>query len=370
VRILHIIPSIAASRGGPTAVLFGLARAQCALGAEVRVVATRAGLSNSEEAAAHRKLDNVKITFVDTLGPAQLELAPRLLDTIAREARGCDVAHLHTVFTYPVAAPPLLLRILRVPYVVRPAGTLDAACIAMRSAKRKRLAIATYVKPNLIAAARVHVTSALEEREIRALVPGARTALVELAVETVSRVLPPPSGPPVIGSLGRLHPIKRLEVIINALTALPNVSLELAGDGAPSYVASLRDLAARRGVAERVRFLGHLDDEGKQAFFARCHVLAFPSLHESFGVAIAEGLAAGRPVVVSPQVGIADAIGAASAGRVADPSRFSEALAEVLARADHFSSAAAALARDRWGWRDAARRTLALYESANRARAT
>ncbi len=366
-RILQVINSVAPSRGGPTYVVKHLSRALADLGAEVHVLATRADLDEAGEAEVRQTLGDVRLTLLPTIGPARLELSPGWLRALTHAARECDIAHIHTVFTYPVAVAPPLLRMLGVPHVIRPAGTLDSACIAMRSTKQKRMAIAAYVRRNLVGAARVHATSTFEEAELRALMPHARTALLGLGVVVPEQSPPLSQGPPVVGSLGRVHPIKRLEVLIDALPRLPGVSLELAGDGEPLYLAALRARASACGVADRFHLLGHLRDADKRAFLARCHVLAFPSLHESFGIAVAESVAAGRPVVVSPEVGIAQAIADSGSGRVAEPQRFHEALAEILSDARPYAARAHQLARSRWSWDAVARQTLDLYRSANRA---
>jgi glycosyltransferase involved in cell wall biosynthesis len=364
-RILQVINSIAPSRGGPTYVVTRLSRALTDLGAEVHVLSTRADLDAAGEAEVRRQLGSVTLTLVPTVGSARLELSPRWLLALGSAARQCDAAHIHTVFTYPVAVAPPVLRALNVPHLIRPAGTLDPTCIALRSTRSKQLAIAGYVRHSLQRAARVHVTSAVEESAIRELAPRARTALVELGVD-VAPALDEPSGPLRIGSLGRIHPIKRLEVLVQALALLPGVELALAGSGAPDYIESLRTLARASGVAERVRFLGHLDANDKLRFLAGCTLMAFPSLHESFGVAVAESMAAGRAVVVSPEVGISGIIAARSAGVVtaARAPEFAAAIERLLRdRSERARTVEAgrALALEAWSWPEVARRTLEIY---------
>jgi glycosyltransferase involved in cell wall biosynthesis len=166
-----------------------------------------------------------------------------------------------------------------------------------------------------------------------------------------------------VGYLGRLHPIKRLGVLIDAAARLPNVELAIAGTGDTDYVAKLQSRSTGR-----VRFCGHLANSAKAEFLSTCDLLAFPSLHESFGVAVAESMAAGRPVVVSPEVGLADEIAAHDAGLIApaEPAAFAAAIGSLLdddaARARRGANARA-LVTARFGWDAIARKTLRLYES-------
>lgn len=368
-RVLHVVPSLSVRRGGPTEVAVQLARAQAAAGARVELVATRAELSPLEERDLRAALGpEVALSLEPIVGSPRLELSPRFVPLLARAIDRCDVAHVHTVFTFPVAIAPALCRRAGRPYVVRPAGTLDRVCLAQRSVPVKRLAIALWVRRDLLRAGAVHATSDLEAAELRALAPEAHVVVAGLGAEVAG--VPEDRGGRGrrVGTLGRLHPIKNVPVLLAALARLPgDVELAIAGDGPAAYIAALEREAARLGVAGRVRFLGHVGAEARRDFLASCDVLAFPSAHESFGVAVAEALSAGRAVVVSPAVGLAPDIAAAGAGRVAEAHHepFAAALAALLDDGDtrrRVAAAARTLARSRFGWAAAAERTLALYQ--------
>jgi glycosyltransferase involved in cell wall biosynthesis len=374
-RVVHVIPSIAPERGGPTYVVTHLARALAQRGVEVVILATRSDLTDAGEAEVRRQLGaQVKLELVPIVGSTRFEVAPTLLPRLARLARRADLVHVHTVFTFPPAVAPPLCQLLAVPCVIRPAGTLDEACLGLRATREKRLAIAGYVRRNLMGADAIQATSELERGDLERLAPGARIELVELGVHIGE--LAPAEGPGNrrIGSLGRLHPIKRLDTLIAALVEIPGAELALAGSGDPDHVAKLRALADRLGVADRVRWLGHLGETAKQAFVAHCDVLAFPSLHESFGVAVAEAMAQGRPVLVSPEVGVATQIAERRAGQVvsAGPAAWARAIAALLDSPDErarMGAAGRALIRARYSWDAAAERTLALYRDIAQPRA-
>jgi glycosyltransferase involved in cell wall biosynthesis len=370
VRVIHVINSIAPTRGGPTNVVLGLSRALAAGGVEVEVVSTRADLDARGEDAARHGLGDVRLTLVDVAGPARIELAPALLPALVARLRGADVVHVHTVFTYPVAVTPLVCRMLRVPYVIRPAGTLDAVSIASRSTRRKRLALALVCRQNLLRAAAVQATSAHEQRELSALVPQARTCVLEIGVDVdaLGQVAADRGCPGRrIGFLGRLHPKKGVEHLIDALARLPHAELEIAGSGETGYEASLRAHAQRLGVAARIRFSGHVNERQKLALLERMDVLAFPSSDENFGLAVAEAMAAGRAVVVSPGVALETDIRAANAGAVcaAEGGELARTIGSLLTEGSRRAALAAAgqrLARDRWRWSRIAAQTSALYE--------
>lgn len=366
-RVIQLINAISPTRGGPSYVVIRLARALHARGIDVEVVATSADLDAKDETEVRGLLGEVPLHLVPAAGPARLELSPRWVPLVWERLAAADVAHVHTVFTWPVAVAPFLCRARGVPYVIRPAGTLDDSCRRMGHSRQKDLAVSLYVRRALDKAAVVQATSDLEAADLRRLAPRARVVVAEPGVEIPVAPVPFCNGRRRVGSLGRLHPIKQLEVLVRAVARLTGVELWLAGAGEPGYVASLQKLAASLGVA--VRFLGHLDEQRKADFLSACDVLAFPSKHESFGVSAAEAMAAGRPVVVSPEVSLAGAVLESGGGRVAkaEPEALSGALAALLENEESRASAGAAaraLAVSRWDSGLLASRMLRVYEQA------
>ena len=104
---------------------------------------------------------------------------------------------------------------------------------------------------------------------------------------------------PLVLALGRLHPNKGFDLLLDALALAPGIHLWLAGDG--PLRADLERRATRLGLADRVRFLGWRDDA--PALMARADLLVCPSLHEPLGNVVIEAWAAGLPVVATASDG-------------------------------------------------------------------
>jgi glycosyltransferase involved in cell wall biosynthesis len=135
-----------------------------------------------------------------------------------------------------------------------------------------------------------------------------------------------------------LGPRKQQHVAIEALAALPpSAVLWLCGatapGGDPGYEAGLRALAARLGVADRVRFLGWRDD--LPAVLAAADVALLPSRMESFGLVLAEAMALGKPCAGAAVGGIPEVIEDGVTGVVSapEPAAFAAALAPLVASA-------------------------------------
>jgi glycosyltransferase involved in cell wall biosynthesis len=151
-------------------------------------------------------------------------------------------------------------------------------------------------------------------------------------------------GIPVLCALGRFDPWKGFDTLIEALARVEGAVLLLAGQGEGE--AHLRDLAQRCGVADRVRFLGWLDD--RAALFRRADLCVVPSHHEPLGNVILEAWSAGCPVVAAASEGPSWLIESGRTGMLVPP-------ADVGALADALKAALAA-PEVRRKWADEGRR--------------
>jgi glycosyltransferase involved in cell wall biosynthesis len=107
-----------------------------------------------------------------------------------------------------------------------------------------------------------------------------------------------PAGAPTVLFVGRLDAEKNVHELLEAAAALPpEVHVELVGDG--SERRRLEALAARLGIAERVRFHGFVPDEELVRAYRRCDVFCMPGTAELQSLVTMEAMAAGRPVVAA-----------------------------------------------------------------------
>jgi glycosyltransferase involved in cell wall biosynthesis len=119
---------------------------------------------------------------------------------------------------------------------------------------------------------------------------------VDPNISAVSREsLSTPSSAPLIVALGRLHPVKGLDTLIQAVARIDGAYLWIAGDGDEG--PALRRLADDLGVSDRVRFLGWRTD--RSAILQAADIVAFPSRREPFGSVVVEAWASGKPLVAS-----------------------------------------------------------------------
>ncbi|HZV37246.1 MAG TPA: glycosyltransferase, partial [Pseudoxanthomonas sp.] len=137
----------------------------------------------------------------------------------------------------------------------------------------------------------------------------------------------------IVGTVGRLHPVKDQSRLLQALHALraqvPQAVLAVVGDGQMRH--ALQDEADGLGLRDAVRFLGDRDDVPR--LLAGMEAFALPSLSEGYSVALLEACAAGLPIVATDVGGNREIVRDGRNGRLvaaADAAAFASALAQVM----------------------------------------
>ncbi len=108
-----------------------------------------------------------------------------------------------------------------------------------------------------------------------------------------------PQDKPLLLSLSRLHSVKGIDILIKAMTQVPEAFLWIAGSG--PLEKDLISQSKRLGLTERIRFLGWRDD--KEALMATSDICVFPSRNDAFGAVIIEAWAAKKPNIACKSPG-------------------------------------------------------------------
>lgn len=112
--------------------------------------------------------------------------------------------------------------------------------------------------------------------------------------------------------LSRIHPKKGCDLLLQAFAAVapahPDLHLIMAGPDATGIRKDLQPIVDQAGLTDRVHWPGMLKGDAKWGAFAVSDAFVLPSHQENFGIAVAEALACGRPVLISDQVNIAPEI--------------------------------------------------------------
>lgn len=267
-----------------------------------------AGFPRPDVAAKTRSADLLSALPDDALVIAdQICLSP-LADELAREAQRLRLV---MIFHHPIAMEEGLSAAERARFMAAERAAL-ACC---------RVAVAT---------SRTTADTLIADYGV----PAARVVVALPGIDRFEMAPPPEGGVPRLLSVGAVIPRKGYHDLIEALAGLTHVpwSLGIVGDldRAPDYAARLRARLRTLGLADRVVIRGgiapsELDEEWQSA-----HAYVAASLHEGYGMAVAEAIARGLPTVTTGADAVREWLDPAAALIV--PERAPEALRDAIRR--------------------------------------
>lgn len=289
-RILHVTNGIDPRSGGPTRSVKGLCRALAEGENEVML------FIHSDR---HR-LENPGKLIV-RYGTSGRYCRARLeFEQIVKEFRP-DIVHLHGLWMMSMHADAVTCREHAIPYVISPRGMLDPWALNVKKWK-KQLAMFLYQRKDLRCAAAFHVTAELEASHVRGTGYKQPCIVAPNGVDVPAVMLErqsDPRWPHTAIFLSRLHPGKGLLNLTDAWARVKPQGWRMLVVGPDSY-------GHKKDVIERLRSLGinsswefrdAVDDGEKWKLYRSADLLIHPSVSENFGITIAEGLAAGLPVI-------------------------------------------------------------------------
>lgn len=309
-RLLHATPSFAPAYrvGGPVRSLEGLVRELLASGVSVRVLTTNSnGREKLDVPRGWQSWEGVPVRYLRRWAPPSA--TPSFAPVAYREAVASDLVHVTGIFSIASMQALGAALLAKRPVVLSPRGALQPEALKLGRAWEKRAWIDAF-KPLLSRVRLFHATSEAEKRSIEdalgrsipiAVVPNG-TELTDL--DTVRRLRKAPSLSPRIGFIGRIHPIKALEELIDAAALLRArghaFELRIAGPIQDRvYHAFLLRKLEELGLTDNASFEGEVLGRHKDALYASSRVLVLPSRSENFGNVVIEALGFETPVVAS-----------------------------------------------------------------------
>ncbi|MBY0493713.1 MAG: glycosyltransferase [Cyanobacteria bacterium] len=378
-KLLHVVASYwpATRYGGTIVSVHGLCRALAARGHDVHVYTTSVD-GPGDSSVPHGEavnVDGVNVWYFRSESFRRLYYAAPLRDALRRTAGDFDVIHTHAIYLWPLWAAAREARRAGVPYVVSPRGMLEKELIERKSAIWKAALIGFVEKDNLEGAAAIHVTSAREADEAEAF--GFRLRRIAEIPNGVDfdrngagaspAIAQRIRGTPYVLFLGRINWKKGLDRLIEAMAHAPGIRLIVAGNDEDHYQPALEAIARRTGTSDRVIFTGAVHGADKTALIDGARALILSSYSENFGNVVLEAMAAGRPVIVSKDVGLADLVAETGSGVVT--SGAPDHLGAAIARLSKDAAAGEAMGRrgraaaEQYSWDSVAARMETLYES-------
>jgi glycosyltransferase involved in cell wall biosynthesis len=387
VKVLHVIPSLAARTGGPAVSVVEASLALRELDVESSVFATDMGTPAS---APHRRADAgalppgahaLDVRLFESRAPRRFAFSTELGRALTREIGAYDVVHIHSLFLFPQFAAYRNARAHGVPYVVSPRGSLDPY-LRTKGRTRKALVHLLWQRAMLASAHGLHLTSVGEAELVVDVAPSVPRHVVPNGIDwNAFQALPNATAfrarrlggheGPLVLYLGRISFKKGLDTLIESLADLgsahADAALAIVGPDDEGLTPALRKLAAARGIANRVHFTGMAHGEERLAALAAADVWALPSRTENFAVALVEALASGRAVVTTNAVNLSPQLEAEGAALICRPNRVELAQAlDALLRDETLRVELGTKGREharRYDWAQVAPQHAAMYEA-------
>lgn len=296
-RILHTSPPMGPSYGGPFQSVRHLAKALDRAGQEVEV-----RMPWSEEAARHVSAwEPVEVSVKGQIGIGPLGFSLEYArDLLAAEA---EVIHTHGLWLHPSWSALGWKKKFGKPHVASVRGMLEPWAWRQKAWK-KRPVWWLWERRNLGTASLLHATSEQEAQSFRdrgfnipiAVIPNG----VQLPVDReeggrgrrkVKTML----------FLSRIHPKKGLPLLVEAWARVRPAGwmLWIVGPDEGGHRAELERQVMALGLGDNVAFAGPLADEAKEAAYREAALFILPTHSENFGIAVAEAMAHGLPVITT-----------------------------------------------------------------------
>ena len=372
-RVAMLLPVASRRAGGLFSAVSALSVELAAQGRDVRAFAA----DDADVARDQAAWGSVDLSLRPPRGPAVFAYQPGLRTDLA--AAWPDVVHLHGLWTYASVAA-LRWSGGRRPRVISPHGMLDSWAL-QNSALKKRIVAALFERRNVMGASALHALCGPEARAIRAY--GFRGPVATIPNGVFLRTEPKapeqpdwaprvPDGAKVLLFLGRIHPKKGLDRLLQAMAMWSDPEAEawhlvIAGWDQGGTEAALAAQAKTLNLARRIHFVGAQFGDQKAATLAAADAFVLPSLSEGLPIAILEAWEAGLPVLMTDACNLPEGFDAGAAIRLesdaegmADGLRVlgalsRQAIAELAARGR-------TLVETRFSWEHVARQMGQLYD--------
>ncbi|ACB52938.1 glycosyl transferase, group 1 [Crocosphaera subtropica ATCC 51142] len=385
-KVLQIVPSISLIYGGPSQMVLGLSTALAKAGIDVTILTTNSNGDTGQEPldvplGIPVEQDGYNIIYFPCSPFRRYKFSLPLLQWLNQHAKEYDIAHCHALFSPVTTAAATIARYQKLPYILRPLGTLDPADL-----KKKRRLKQIYgnllERPNIAGCAAIHFTT--EEEANISYRYGVKTQdlIIPLGVNIPDNL--PKKGEtrhslgiaddvPLLLFMSRIDPKKGLNFLIEATQKLIKKGLKfhlvLAGSNPqdPVYEKKITQQINDSILANYTTITGFVKGELKLGLLQDADVFILPSYYENFGIAVAEAMAVKTPVVISQGVYIWPDVETYQAGWVTtlDIDALSNALETAILSPqtrEERGKNAYQLVKDKYSWSAIAKQVIDAYQ--------
>ncbi len=304
-RVIHTVPSLRRSAGGPTRTVTALCRELGRIGVYVDLVTENwitpgadGNLLPPREWVTTTLVQAHPVPWIRNLRSSAFRVAVRERCELGRP----QILHNHGLWLPTNHAAADFARERGLPLIISSRGMLEPWALNHRAWK-KRVAWFLYQQRDLRTACVLHATAQPEAESLRRLGLRQPIALIPNGVELfASTEVPKPiSSPRIALFVGRIHPVKGLVVLVDAWSRVrpEGWRMIIAGPDEGGHRAAVEERIRGAGLSADFELIGPVEDAEKAALYRRAELFVLPSFTENFGLAVAEALAAGVPILTT-----------------------------------------------------------------------
>jgi glycosyltransferase involved in cell wall biosynthesis len=272
-------------------------------------------------------LDGVEVYyFPSTFGPRSVWDSRVLVRKLKQNVRQYDIVYVSAVWQWLGYETTKICQTFRVPCVFGVHGSLDSRLLG-RHRFRKRLYWWLVLQRTLGRATAIHFTTEYERLESLETAVTSFVVPNGLDLDEFSRVDSSvavrlkygiPANAPLVLSVGRIDPKKKLDLLISALSQNKEVYLVIVGPDDSPLARRYKQLSHKLRVDSRVIWTGYKAGKDLVEIYSAADAFALLSEDENFGMTVVEAMACGTPVLVSPYVGVWHEVKDADVGMAVD----------------------------------------------------
>lgn len=330
-KVLHVIPSISLSLGGPSQVVINEVKYLRQCGVDAEIVTTNDDGEKILDVPLNQRIEyqDVPVYFLPRFNPRLKEFifSPAITSWLWQNISNYDLINTHYIFSYAPTCAAAIARFKHIPYIMRTIGQLTPWAL-QQSKLKKEIYSLLIEKNNLNHASAIHCTAPGEAEDVKKFGIKTPTFVLPLGVNSSPKIENAQAklrhnynildSKKIILFLSRLHYKKRPDFLIDALAKLKqqrdDFYLILAGSGEVDYIEYLQEKITLGNLNNHCTFAGFVEGETKDLLLQGADLFVLPSFSENFGLAIAEAMAVGCPVIVTKGIQIAPQIADYQAG--------------------------------------------------------
>jgi len=323
-KILHVISSLDFKYGGPPRYVLDLVSSQNKKGVNAYICTTNEKNNQIKLFSNYKFIKNKIFSFRENLLES-IKFSSAFRKFIDNNIKNFDIIHIHGLYRFPCTYAAFKARKFKIPYIIRPHGSLDPYLYkqSSKSLILKRLWEYLFDFQNIRYAEGIHCTSNLEKAKINKLnlVNKEKLFVVqnfisnsffkeEESMLSIKKKIGYSKNDKIILFLGRINFKKGLDILIPAFAKIhkifPKYKLLLIGQNNESYLENvLIPLVKKYKIDDSFNYLSPVYNMKLAYYYRQSDLFVLPSYSENFGLTIFEAMASKIPVVVSDQIDLA-----------------------------------------------------------------